>query len=595
MSKIERKCVDPDKRKLIFRVLLVILWLALFSMRIIHLDSDMPNYGIAFYQQIDEGPYVYLALHEMNYGCINPDIRVTEVNQYTSPHLRMNIIGNLLTYITLRIFGNNYYGLRMSSVICMLINYLLIYLILCRIKKKYVDGYNDSKYVLVGLFGILTLDFTFVLASRIVETSIYRMLLVLLGIYVSFALEKRPNMKFFLLGIISMFSVFGVYITNIFFVVSCIAVIGINFIINNKRKAIIEFIFYSFGSVLVILMCDLYMRLFWNEGLIENCLQIVNNFSNVEGYVDASVFNRVYYIINFFASSFNMYNPGILLLFLSVFPIVFLYFFKQKDENMLLMVFSYIFLFIQTVISEDYIIRKSIIVVPIIIFMVYIGFFNLEQYVGEWNKKKKFIYSLYVNLCSFLILSIYIYRFKFMKDGSSDDFSKWDKRIIFVLAVFVVLFIMNYLMMRIWSGNYINIKIWCILLGGLLSISIYMNFKFIYSNNTYSDREIMIELQDIPKESNYIVGQYMQSFSLYNDCIPVVNYHDAMKETLLEHKNWLYFDYATNWNPNAENYMEGILAGSGYHLVCEREFERSTKTLGVVRNVALYRVEKINE
>ena len=108
-----------SSKKIIVGTLIAVLWMVLYSLRILNLDADMPNYGIAFYQQIDEGPYSYLALNQLNYGCINPDISVDEVEQYTAPHLRTNLVGNLLTFICLKVFGDTYYGFRLGSIICM--------------------------------------------------------------------------------------------------------------------------------------------------------------------------------------------------------------------------------------------------------------------------------------------------------------------------------------------------------------------------------------------------------------------------------------------------------------------------------------------
>ncbi len=120
-----------------------------------------------------------------------------------------------------------------------------------------------------------------------------------------------------------------------------------------------------------------------------------------------------------------------------------------------------------------------------------------------------------------------------------------------------------------------------------------MNTNYIYTNLTYRDKEIMSELNNMNLEPKYIVGQYMESFCLYNDYIPVVNYQDEMKEMLLENKELYYFDYSDNWSPGMTDYIENFLWTPNYHLVKYKEFERSIKTLGINRNVALYKVELI--
>ena len=154
---------------------LVIILLIIFSIRILFLDSDVPYWGIINYQPIDEGAYSYLALNKINYGVINPDIKFPEVNQYTGEHVRTNFIGNLFSYLGVKCFGDNYYGLRMGSIFCMLINLFLIYYIFLQLHKKYHSNDKVNLNPVFFLFYIL-FEFTFFVASRINETFIYRML-----------------------------------------------------------------------------------------------------------------------------------------------------------------------------------------------------------------------------------------------------------------------------------------------------------------------------------------------------------------------------------------------------------------------------------
>ena len=92
-----------------------------FITRLLFLDSDLPPWGIINYQPVDEGTYSMMALNLYNYGDITPEIFNGDIEYITSPHIRINVIGNALIYMCLKLFGDNYWGLRVSSVICGLI------------------------------------------------------------------------------------------------------------------------------------------------------------------------------------------------------------------------------------------------------------------------------------------------------------------------------------------------------------------------------------------------------------------------------------------------------------------------------------------
>ncbi len=437
-------------------VLVVVVWLMMFSLRILNLDADSPNYGIGYYQQIDEGPYSYLALHQMNYGCINPDIEIEDINQYTSPHLRTNIIGNLFSIITFKLFGDNYYGMRMSSIFCMLINYILIFYILMKLCSKYSKNVEKDRIIMLVLFFILTLDFTFSLASRIVETSIYRMMFVLLGIVI-FLSVKDSWKRYILLGFVSVFSVFGIYITNLFFVLACIGILFFESIFGDRKKQLRKWGGYAIGGGGALVLCECYMQLFWHTGIISNCLQIISNFSNVEGYVDTGASGRIYYLANFFSNSFHLYNPFLLFFSACIFPMLVHICIKRKDQNIIFLVLIYIFFFIQTMVSEDFIIRKYIIVVPIQIFLLYIIGINMKYYIKELQKSTIIFYFTYITACAIFTLSIFLYRFKLMPDSSTLDFTSIDKRILFVFGLCSVLVGVAYLLYKIFDNMYMFI------------------------------------------------------------------------------------------------------------------------------------------
>ena len=573
-------------------VILIVAWIAIYLLRILYLDSDIPNYGVLFYQQVDEGPYGYLALNELNYGCINPDYNVTSVNQYTAPHLRTNIVGNFFIWITMKIFGDTYYGYRMSSVFCMLFNYILIFLILIYINKNYCQNCKQSKLYLLLIFGCLTFDFSYFNAARIVETSIYRMLFILLVITLFFYIKKESFFKYVLLGFLVIFSVFGIYITNVFLVVSFGLFFIYRFCKGDKKKNLRCILGFSIGGGIALLLCECYMRYFWKTGIVENTLKIIDNFSGIGGYIETGTANRFTYFLDFFGNSFNLYNPILFALTLLALPIVIGYAVKKRDDYIVLVFCMYISFFLQTMYSEDYIIRKYIVITPAVIIMIYYLLTHFTDIIQSWGRVKKAIYILYITIISCFIIFVDLYRLKFIEDKSNLDFSWLDKRVIIILSLILTGAFM-YLSVIYILKNKFSLRIMFITYVLMTFINIYMITEHNFRNLTFADRNIMIEMNNIDLPDKYIIGNYMISFTLYNKYVSVANYYDDMENMLLKNKNWLYFDYSTNWDPQAEIYIESIIKNPEYHLVMYREFKREKSTLGVVRNVALYKLEKI--
>lgn len=189
---------------------------------------------------------------------------------------------------------------------------------------------------------------------------------------------------------------------------------------------------------------------------------------------------------------------------------------------------------------------------------------------------------------------ISLYGFYKVKNELAQGISLLDERIIYGISLVVIVLLMYFVLSYVCDKcSFIKKKIGVLLVLSMFATNIYMNWKYLYTNLTYADREIMIELGNMDIEDKYIVGQYMLGFTLYNDYVPVVNYYDSMEQTLLNNKQLYFFDYSTNWNPGMQGYIESIITDPNYHLVMEKEFVRETQTLGVVRNVALYRVERI--
>ena len=127
--------------------------------RIFLLDSDPPSWNISQYQPIDELYYSPPAFSLYHYGDWNYQI-FTDIK--TDFPIITNILGNVMTYFSLKLFGNNYFGLRMASVFASTIIIILLFLSLKNYDSDSLKSSHSPNRVLVA-YGALyfLLDFSF--------------------------------------------------------------------------------------------------------------------------------------------------------------------------------------------------------------------------------------------------------------------------------------------------------------------------------------------------------------------------------------------------------------------------------------------------
>ena len=204
-------------------ILSIVMILFMLAMRFVGLEQDLPPWGITNYTPGDEGNYSVLALNKQIYGKINPGMIGNKYMFYTPTHLRTNIIGNFATFVGLSLLGDNYYGLRIPTVIFGLLNFILFLLILNLINKKYnCEETKDKKTIVLFMALYLSCDFIFFIASRVVEPSIVRMLFAQVIFYICLKFDDKQMLRLYLLGLVVTLSVFFVYISNLFFYFPCV-------------------------------------------------------------------------------------------------------------------------------------------------------------------------------------------------------------------------------------------------------------------------------------------------------------------------------------------------------------------------------------
>lgn len=582
------------KRINIKTVILFVSLFVLFGLRIINLDADIPAWGMVNYQPMDEGQYATMALNKINSGSFRLDVD-EEINFMTSAHIRNNIIGNLSVYLGLKLFGDNYYGLRISSVIFGLLNIILFAFILKNLQKKYeIENYNNINTRLIFIsIGLLLVDFVYMIACRTVETSIYRMFFIQLILYV-FTINMKSDLyqkkiRFLFIGFLSVFSIFAVYITNIFVILATIIMIIFYGVFNGRNAFFNAAISFIAGAGVAYIICDLYYNIVWGTSCIVNTMQIISDFSGTSGYTGGNSFLAIIVLVlHFIAANSNVYNMAIFFICLLFLPIAIGSAIKKRNIDIVFIISLMVSLLLQTIINEDYIVRKYIMIYPLMFYMIYyvlisVSYQQMKLFFGK-HRVFKLLYSITcIGVCAFVL----IYRMFLIENDTYKDFVLSDKLIVLLQIAVIISLLITFLVLM--YKKKCNNKI-CILVMAVLVImssiitNVYFDIKYVFTYKSHTEKEAM---QAIGEQlgCEWVYGVYSISFTLYNDIKPVVNTYDTMGNDIeVLNANW-YLDYCEYGFP------EVVVGNNADRWREQYTYSRNFSTFGKKVDISIYKIE----
>ncbi|GEM_PF-1690004 len=533
---------------------IIFLFIFLFLLRIIYIDSDLPSHYITNIIQTDEGYYTIPAFNLYHYGEMSHQI-LDYIPDDGSP---ANVFQNILTWISLEIFGNTYYGLRFASVFISMIVLILFYLLAKQLLKQQEFKYKN--HLILGTTIYWGFDFEFLLLSRVAEPTIFRTFSMIFLIYLFYLRDKNNKIDSklwtFFIGLFATFSVFFVYFYNLFILAgSWLAIVLYFFINKEKKKAVIHTIIYGFGFILGVLLFELFLRVAYNQNLIEY-FQFMQTYSSRLSYSNGFIG----FIKNIFINLFNMFGTNIfrfnisfLFIFLLFIPI-FIYKLKKEKKYFDFIIFSLIFMHILQILFENsYFYRRLTILLPLILLLLLLSADYLTIFIEKFKNNKYFKgYLGFIILFSLIIF----YVSNISSYGMGALLSTTPVRNTNIFVFFIILTFFLYLTVTI--KNIINNK--SILnyysVFFLILPNFYSSITEIYYNPSYYFKNIMMSIK--PEVENKITTGYVNfSYRLYNNSIPILNYYNyelfpkKYQETInkLFNDNCEYYiDFENRWN-----------------------------------------------
>lgn len=475
--------------------------------RFVFLERDLPPWNITYYQPIDEYYYTIPAFNMYHYGSASHQI----IKYIESDGIgTYSILQNIFTYVTLLLFGNNYYGLRMASIIASFSIFLIMYFLLKDINET--NNRNNYILLLISLF-YLIIDFQYLNASIVAEPTIYRLFALFFLIFIVKYLLDKPMTKGIstLMGLLSSSACIFVYPSN-FFIIPAVAFYVLLFEVLRSKKSYKESFFklpfFTLGIIVsIIIYCFIHYLIYdINPFKVDS-----NNFNIFSERIAINYSGVTNNLLNIFKTNIFRFNYSLLFMLFISLPIFFTKVLKEKKREDLLFFSICLWFFVQCIFLNDYPQRKLIFILPIVILLIFKSYIFIDAFRNKiFNSRLNlYFYQLYFISISILII-IYLPR-----AFNSDEILK--KLNIIILLVTLVVF---YLLL--FQKNKINKFIVISYIPLLFFTNLWLDIKYVYYNPTFKYKNAMLALSsDI--NGKVIAGGWSHAMRLYNTSIPLLN------------------------------------------------------------------------
>jgi hypothetical protein len=334
-----------------------------FFTRLIYLDADFPVWNFSYYCEIDELHYTLTAFNWVEGGYSPTGVPLAPEGSYFS------LIHQLVTALTLFIFGDNYYGLRVPSIIAGFAIYTSFYVILL---KRF--GLLAS-----ATFSLLLIsNISFVMATRIAEPTIFRMAAASLLILYYFYFSLKSPLNGLIAGILTGVAWCFFYPTNAFLALFSFLIVGF-FTDGDKLKTLF---FYAVGlsvSILIFFFISSLLGADWES--IYSMSKLISarvSVSPSEGMIDhfKSIGDATYFRV----------DP--LLFYVSIGASIFVILATALRKNLFhkvdLIILIFLICFIlQTLFINDYPQRKLVFILPGIFYLIILTINILQQFFSQ--------------------------------------------------------------------------------------------------------------------------------------------------------------------------------------------------------------------
>lgn len=474
----------------------------IYFIRLLFLDADVKTFAVAQVQPIDELYYNEIAVKIYKYGLsgvVNGTWSDTSV-----ANAKTFLIPNLITALSLKVFGNNFWGLKVPYVLMGYCSGILLYILIRYIvpEKKWIHLLIMISYVL---------DFNIFMLSR---DAVSVMPCMLAGLIAAIGVFKisHVSIKWFFLGFWSVVSLCMVYMGLPFIAVATavLLVISVIFLAEDRIKKIVM---YCIGITTGVVASEIASLVLFQQHIVKTIKDTM--IAHGGKIIGLSQFKDIGKLIQLFLAywSSNVFKYNyILLLFGLISMIVLLVATVTRKDKIACILLIFIGMhWAQTIFLKGMIPSKSTITYPFILLGVgYAISTYYKEFIFEKGIKRK------ISLVVISVLSVGAIRLEYMATSSIKMCFRYG--ILFISLI-------TALMVWIWilfDKKRVMIVPWIMTLGIMSS----MSFYYALYKPTYLDQELM---KDLGRETADGMVINCGGFNLYNLCEPPVNLYDYYK------------------------------------------------------------------
>lgn len=493
----------------------IIIILSIF--RFIYLDQDVHSRMIEGISQGDEVFYAFAGYEQYlqeNNRLINDD---EDIKFYKG----LSFNNYPLTYLSLHIFGNNYYGLRLSSVLSSLLAIFLLYRVSIKIYTK------NSELIFYSIIFLFS-DFYFFIISRFQTPQIHSIFIISLILYIFYQNKLATKHKFFILSFLGFSAVTIYYTLNLF----VLAAIGTYILIISIKQKRFSYILYSLAGAILSIILYLTLVYLVDENIFDYYQRITEFQENYEvtqtskGIIE-SFRNFIISSLSIITTNLFRFNPILLWTTLTfIIHFTFLIFKKKGSNDQLFIYLILIFAFAQAFFVNSYPFKKWVVLVPVAYTILFI-------ILKELPNKKTLITS------TFITGLLYAYSLKINHSPEYWLYENWgyyvNIRLVYIVAILstFILFLYSALFRK-----HRLIKTALVLSSITFSI---MNLDYFVFNKQTVYKDAMTKFSPLTNHNKIIAGN-SRGFSFYSEVEPILHptnffkgYEDISLKSLKKH------------------------------------------------------------
>lgn len=485
--------------------------------RMINLDADTPfGWRLVQYQNFDEIFYSIPALNLFHYGTW--DVEKFGFKLIDAEAWLAIPAWNLLNFIFLETFQNPLIAMRLPAVLAGAGVYIMYLSLLSRLNNVFEKSGNFALVSLV-LFAVYPLfDPIFYISNTNNHVDIYRLLCASSLFYIFVSSDAISKKKAFWIGVLAAFSVFFVYLYNLFLLLFAFLVL----LQKPHRQALLSF--FSGAAVVVLIWLAAFGWLY-NVSLPDVLAALkLGGARGVQSLYPIAVFRR---IAELFVTNFLVFSPAVFVFF--TFGMIGLPLLiksnacpsligdeKRGSKINQVLALCWIFLIsyiLQNIFISDFILRKGLIIYFPVLILSYI-FLTTITSISVSKMRSRFVFTI---VMFFLGAGLLVYVFFIAKVSGNFGYYSMDKWVVITgNSYFLVCSIFIFSVLALLVIPKMGIKKWVAPL--IFAFTIIFNahllviHKFLHSHHSFY--ETISGIGNLPP--GYFIGNLSYAFTLGN-------------------------------------------------------------------------------